>query len=83
MPPPLIPEVMPDSRPGPAGGGAPKPGSKISRKRLVLAFLIAGISDAVSIATEFLPPVQVGVDLATALLLLMVLGWRWPLLVGV
>jgi hypothetical protein len=48
---------------------------KFSKKRLALAFAIAGISDA-------LPPIVWVVDLGTALLLFMVLGRQWLLLPG-
>jgi len=55
---------------------------KFSKKRLVLAFAIAGISDAIGAFTTPLPPIGWGVDLATALLLFMVLGRQWLLLPG-
>ncbi len=54
----------------------------LSKKRLMLAFAIAGISDVVSLFDVPFPPVQVAVDLATAALLFAVLGWRWLLLPG-
>jgi hypothetical protein len=53
-----------------------------TRKQLLLAFVVAGASDAVSYWTAFVPPVQWGVDLATALLLFWVLGRRWAILPG-
>jgi hypothetical protein len=55
---------------------------KFSKKRLVLAFAIAGISDAVGAFTTPLPPIGWVVDLATALLLFLVLGRQWLLLPG-
>jgi len=55
---------------------------KVSRRRLVLAFLIAGISDALSAWLTFVPPLELGLDLVTALLLFAVLGWQWVLLPG-
>jgi hypothetical protein len=54
----------------------------LSKTRLALAFLIAATSDVVSFWTELVPPVQWAVDLVTALLPFMVLGWRWALLPG-
>jgi hypothetical protein len=54
----------------------------LSKTRLALAFLVAATSDVVSFWTELVPPVQWAVDLVTALLLFMVLGWQWALLPG-
>jgi len=53
-----------------------------SPKRLAMAFVIAAASDAASFWTELLPPLQWIVDLATALLLFLVLGRRWAILPG-
>lgn len=39
--------------------------------------LVAGASDAVGLAVEPLPPVQWGVDFATALALIIILGFDW------
>jgi hypothetical protein len=50
--------------------------------QLVVAFAIAALSDAVSIFVTFAPPIAWGVDLVTAALLFIVLGWRWLLLPG-
>ena len=55
---------------------------KFSKKQLVLAFVIAGISDAIGAFITLLPPLGWIVDLATALLLFMVLGRQWLLLPG-
>ena len=52
----------------------------LGKTRFVIAFGIAGLSDMVSLFTEWAPPIQWGVDAATALLLFVVLGWQWPLL---
>ena len=49
---------------------------------MMTAFGIAVVSDLISVWTEFVPPVQLTVDMVTAALLFMVLGWRWPLLIG-
>ncbi len=54
----------------------------LSRTRLVLAFLVAAASDLASSGTVFMPPVQWAVDLVTALLLFIILGWQWALLPG-
>ena len=55
---------------------------KFSNKRLVLAFAIAGISDAIGAFATPLPPIVWVVDLGTALLLFLVLGRQWLLLPG-
>ena len=53
-----------------------------SWKRLILAFAIAAVSDAVSFWVTLVPPVQWAIDFATALLLFLILGRRWALLPG-
>ncbi|MBN2506162.1 MAG: hypothetical protein JXQ71_05660 [Verrucomicrobia bacterium] len=50
------------------------------RSRLVGALAVAGVSDLLSLGFTLVPPVQWGVDLATALVLFAVLGGRWMLL---
>jgi hypothetical protein len=55
---------------------------KFSKKRLALAFAIAGISDAIGAFVSPLPPIGWVVDLGTALLLFIVLGRQWLLLPG-
>jgi hypothetical protein len=55
---------------------------KFSKKRLAVAFVVAGISDAIGAFTTPLPPIGWVVDLATVLLLFMVLGRQWLLLPG-
>jgi hypothetical protein len=55
---------------------------KFSKKRLAVAFIVAGISDAIGAFTSPLPPIGWVVDLATALLLFMLLGRQWLLLPG-
>src|SRR5215472_7303301 len=55
---------------------------KFSKKRLVLAFVIAGASDAIGAFTTPLPPIGWVADITTALLLFMVLGRQWLLLPG-
>jgi hypothetical protein len=53
-----------------------------SKIRFAMAFGIAALSDIASMLTEFAPPLQWVVDLATAGLLFLVLGRRWALLPG-
>ena len=55
---------------------------KFSTRQLVLAFGIAGISDAMGALLTPLPPIGWVVDFATALLLFLVLGRQWLLLPG-
>ena len=59
---------------------ARSPRSRIPRSRLVLAFGVAAFVDALSFFLTFVPPVQWGVDLVTAVLLFAILGWQWVLL---
>src|SRR3954454_14056734 len=67
----------------PTGAGTPTPKIlKFSKKRLALAFAIAGVSDAIGAFATPLPPIVWAVDLGTALLLFMVLGRQWLLLPG-
>jgi hypothetical protein len=56
--------------------------SRPSRTRFVIAFGVAAVSDLLSLGTEFVPPVQWAVDLATASLLFWILGRRWAILPG-
>jgi len=52
-----------------------------TRKKLPLgALAVALVSDVLSVGFEFVPPLQIGLDLATGLVLWAMLGWRWPLL---
>ena len=55
---------------------------KFSKRRLALAFAIAGISDAIGAFAAPLPPMVWVVDIGTALLLFLVLGRQWLLLPG-
>jgi len=50
------------------------------RKRLVAAFVVAALSDALSFGLTFVPPIQWGIDLLTAILLFMLLGRQWVIL---
>src|SRR5215468_2843561 len=67
----------------PTGVNAASPKlSKLSRKRLALAFVIAGISDLIGAFATLAPPIGWALDIVTAMLLFMVLGWQWLLLPG-
>ena len=55
---------------------------KFSKKRLALAFAIAGISDAIGAFATPLPPIVWVLDIGTALLVFLVLGRQWLLLPG-
>jgi hypothetical protein len=54
----------------------------LSNKRLALALAIAAVADVVDLFVTLTPMVW-GVDLVTAILLFMVLGWNWLLLPGI
>ena len=68
----------------PGTGSTPTPPAPklISKSRFILALTIAVISDALSVWTEFVLPVQWVVDGVTALLLFLLLGRRWQILPG-
>jgi hypothetical protein len=53
-----------------------------SWKVLALALIIAGVSDAVSFAISLVLPLQWTVDIATAILLFLILGRRRAILPG-
>src|SRR5215469_12650268 len=50
--------------------------------RLALAFVIAGVSDVTGAFASLAPPIGWAVDVVTAALLFVVLGWQWLLLPG-
>ena len=54
----------------------------ISKTRLGMAIAIAAASDVAAALLTLAPPLMWGLDLVTAVALFVVLGWRWPLLVG-
>jgi hypothetical protein len=66
----------------PAAATTPATTPQFSKKRLALAFAIAGISDAVGAFLVLSPPMVWAVDIATVILLFTVLGWHWLLLPG-
>src|SRR6516162_10021159 len=75
----------PLAEPSKQPGSAQTPSSntlKFSKKQLALAFVIASTSDAIGAFITLLPPIGWVADLATALLLFMVLGRQWLLLPG-
>ena len=52
------------------------------KKRLVLAFAVAAISDVLAVWVVFLPPLQWALDVVTAVLLFLILGRQWLILPG-
>jgi hypothetical protein len=71
----IEPEVLPPE-------GEPPPRPRLPRNRLVLALVVAAISDMLSILFALSPPLQWATDLVTALVLFAILGWQWVLLPG-
>ena len=55
---------------------------KFSKKQLLLALVIAGISDVIGAFATVAPPIGWALDVVTAALLFVVLGWQWLLLPG-
>ena len=77
--------TLPPTKPSGQPTSAKTPSSqslKFSKKRLALAFAIAGLSDTIGAFATPLPPLVWVVDIATVLLLFMVLGRQWLLLPG-
>ena len=64
----------------PALEAAASAAGALSRKRKLLALVIAAVSDSISVVAEFAPPVQWLLDGVTAAALFSVMGFRWPLL---
>src|SRR5262249_22712419 len=56
---------------------------KFSVLRLAVAFVIAGVSDVIGAFASFAPPIVCAVDVVTAALFFVVLGWQWLFLRGV
>ncbi len=70
-------EVLPPE--GPPGPDAPSfPFGR--RARLATSFAIAVVSDVLSVWFEFVPPAQWALDIATAVLLFLILGRQWLIL---
>jgi hypothetical protein len=78
--PPLRPVSPGTLKQSPADGAATA--LRFSKRQLVLAIAIAGISDVLCAFLTLASPLVWTVDLATAALLFMVLGWHWLLLPG-
>ena len=55
---------------------------KFSVSRLAVAFVNAGVSDVIGAFASLAPPIGWAVDVVTAALLFVVLGWQWLLLPG-
>jgi hypothetical protein len=55
---------------------------RFTKWQIALAVLIAGLSDALCASVVFAPPLVWAIDVVTALLLFVVLGWQWLLLPG-
>ncbi len=51
-------------------------------RRMLWALLIALVSDALGFGIVFFPPLQWILDAVTAAALLIVMGFRWPLLIA-
>jgi hypothetical protein len=58
------------------------PAKRYPAAKIAIAFGAAAVSDVLSIWITFVPPLQLAVDLATALILFWILGRRWALLPG-
>lgn len=54
----------------------------LSKTQIIVALAIAVLSDVLSAFVTVAPPVAWGVDVATVVLLFLVLGWNWLLLPG-
>ena len=68
-------EVLPKEKPPRA-----EPRVFGGKNPLAAAFAVAVVSDVLSVWLEFVPPVQWGLDLVTALLLFLLLGRQWIIL---
>jgi hypothetical protein len=68
-------KVLPPERPIPYGKEPqPTPRSRLSRRRLALAFTLAALADGFSVFLTLTPPLQWATDLVTAILLFIALG---------
>lgn len=52
-----------------------------SQARYVGAIVVAAASDVLSAVFVFIPPVEVAIDLLTALTIWWLMGWRWAMLI--
>ncbi|MGH9678708.1 MAG: hypothetical protein ACRD4Y_02030 [Candidatus Acidiferrales bacterium] len=60
----------------------PSPSKRHSRAKMAIAFAVAAASDVLAIWIAIAPPLQVALDVATAIVLFLILGRRWALLPG-
>jgi hypothetical protein len=65
-----------------APGEAVPPLKRHTRAKMAIAFGVAAVSDVLSIWLTFAPPFQWTLDIATAVILFLILGRRWALLPG-
>lgn len=80
-PPPIVPlEYVGQDDPGRPPARAQTRRRQVSSKRFAAAWAIASISDVLSLGFTFAPPLELALDLVTAVALFAVLGWRWMLL---
>jgi len=56
------------------------PSADPDRKRRLVAFAVAAVSDIASLGDWMFPPAQLAVDVLTAMVLWSLMGWRWPML---
>jgi hypothetical protein len=61
---------------------APAKPLAIPVKRLIVAAIIAALSDSICAFVILAPPLVWAIDIITAILLFIVLGWHWLLLPG-
>jgi len=61
---------------------APRLAKRHTRARLAIAFAVAAVSDFLAMWTVIAPPLQVALDVVTAITLFLILGRRWALLPG-
>jgi hypothetical protein len=60
----------------------PQPTLRASRSRMAIAFGVAAVSDFLAMLTVIAPPLQIALDVVTAIILFFILGRRWALLPG-
>ena len=58
------------------------PSKRHSRAVMAIAFGVAAVSDVLAMWLTIAPPLQIGLDVVTALVLFLILGRRWALLPG-
>jgi hypothetical protein len=71
-------EVLPKEDPLPRVDQARVPAAR--KTRLIAAFAVAAVSDILSAAVEFVPPLQWTLDIVTAAALFFILGRQWVIL---